>query len=243
MNFNSLQTRLVETLREMVQSGQATERGLAKKTGISQPHIHNVLKGLRYFSMEVSDQILSRLQISVEDLAPAGLETCPKQLQLIPMLYPELGPNCTHFPDVSATWFRVPYSVVTSTDQKYAARLGPDPGMPDSFRRGDVVVLDRDRAACACPRHGESYVVETGKSILVRAISIDPDNQMIHCSRENADSMPFQIGKLGDARIPEVLRARVLWLGRTLETALSPEPFTADWGDGVPPGSGAVQPS
>lgn len=229
MNFNSLQARLVETLREMVQSGQTTERGLARRTGISQPHIHNVLKGLRFFSMEVADQILSRLQISVEDLAAAGSESCSNQVQLIPMLYPELGPSCTHFPDVSATFFRVPNSVVISTDQKYAARIGPDPGMPEAFRRGDVVVLDRDAAACACPGHGEVYVVETGESLLVRVITIDPDTRVIHCAVDKADSTPFQIGKLGDSRLPEVLRARVLWLGRTLSPAIAPEPFNADW--------------
>ena len=242
MNFDSLQSRLVETLREMVQSGQATERGLARKTGISQPHIHNVLKGLRYFSMEISDQILSRLQLSVEDLAAMGPETSSAAVQLIPMLYPELGPACRQFPDVSAALFRVPFSVVTSIDQKFAARLGPDPHMPDFFRRGDVVVLDCDPVSCAYPRNGESYVVEAGESMLVRVISIDPDSMMIHCRRGNDDTTPFQIGKLGDSRIPDVLKARVLWLGRTLLPALGSDPSVPIRAHGIEPGQ-VVQPS
>jgi hypothetical protein len=37
-------------------------------TGISQPHIHNVLKGKKLFSLEVCDTILSELNFDLLDL-------------------------------------------------------------------------------------------------------------------------------------------------------------------------------
>lgn len=68
MTFLDLQQRLLEELRQRVRSGVATERGLARLTGISQPHLHNVLKGKRFLSMQKADEVLHRLQIDVLSL-------------------------------------------------------------------------------------------------------------------------------------------------------------------------------
>jgi hypothetical protein len=65
MTFQDLQQRLIEELRLRVRSGVTTERGLARLSGISQPHLHHVLKGKRTFSIEKSDEVLRRLQIDV----------------------------------------------------------------------------------------------------------------------------------------------------------------------------------
>jgi len=68
MDFQELRERFVDNLRERVRSGQLTERGLARVTGISQPHIHNVLKGKRLLSPEMSDAILRNLRMDLLDL-------------------------------------------------------------------------------------------------------------------------------------------------------------------------------
>jgi predicted transcriptional regulator len=68
INFQGLQTRLVVHLRHRVSSGEITERSLARVTGISQPHLHNVLKGKRFLSFEKSDQILQQLHLDLMDL-------------------------------------------------------------------------------------------------------------------------------------------------------------------------------
>jgi transcriptional regulator with XRE-family HTH domain len=68
MNFSELQRRFVTHLRERVRSGEVTERGLARVTGISQPHIHNALKGKRTLSARMADVILERLDVDLLDL-------------------------------------------------------------------------------------------------------------------------------------------------------------------------------
>jgi hypothetical protein len=65
MTFYDLQQCLLEELRQRVRSGAATERGLARLSGISQPHLHNVLKGKRILSVEKADVVLRRLQIDL----------------------------------------------------------------------------------------------------------------------------------------------------------------------------------
>ena len=68
MNFYDLHQRLTAELRERVRSGRSTERSLARQMGISQPHMHNVLKGEKSFSPEMADEILRRLGIDLLDL-------------------------------------------------------------------------------------------------------------------------------------------------------------------------------
>lgn len=74
LRFDQLHKRLITRLRDKVRSGEVTERGLARVTGISQPHIHNVLKGKKLFSSGMSDTILRGLNLDVLDLLePAEL--------------------------------------------------------------------------------------------------------------------------------------------------------------------------
>ena len=67
MNFREQRRRLIAHLHALIRSGDATERGLARLTGVSQPHMHNVLKGKRLLSVEMADQILAQLHLDLLD--------------------------------------------------------------------------------------------------------------------------------------------------------------------------------
>jgi plasmid maintenance system antidote protein VapI len=56
----------------LVRSGDATERGLARLTGVSQPHMHNVLKGKRLLSLEMADQVVDQLHLDLLDFIEPG---------------------------------------------------------------------------------------------------------------------------------------------------------------------------
>ena len=66
--FELLQHRLIANVHQRVQRGELTERGLARGTGISQPHLHNMLKGVRELSPAMADLLLRHLHITVLDL-------------------------------------------------------------------------------------------------------------------------------------------------------------------------------
>jgi antitoxin component HigA of HigAB toxin-antitoxin module len=72
VNFCEQQRRLIAHLRALVRSGDATERGLARLTGVSQPHMHNVLKGKRLLSLEMADQVLAQLHLDLLDFIEPG---------------------------------------------------------------------------------------------------------------------------------------------------------------------------
>lgn len=68
MTFLTLHTRLVGVLRTRIRNGELSERGLARMVGASQPHLHNVIKGIRTLSPEMGDRILAGLGMTVLDL-------------------------------------------------------------------------------------------------------------------------------------------------------------------------------
>lgn len=72
MNFRDLHGHLACYVSTRVHRGELTERGLARRVGISQPHLHNVLKGKRYFSLQSADLVLHELGLSIVDLIESG---------------------------------------------------------------------------------------------------------------------------------------------------------------------------
>jgi hypothetical protein len=68
MNFQDLHERLADHIAKKVRHGELTERGLARRAGISQPHLHNILKGKRFFSLQSADLVMYEMGLSVVDL-------------------------------------------------------------------------------------------------------------------------------------------------------------------------------
>lgn len=66
--FGVLQARLIQLVNTRIQNGDFTERGLARILGISQPQIHNVLKGARTLKPDLADRLLEKLSMDVTDL-------------------------------------------------------------------------------------------------------------------------------------------------------------------------------
>ena len=68
MGFGDLLDRLMDLLVRKIRNGELTERGLARRVGLSQSHIHNVLNGVRSLTLNTADRILAGLEISVLEL-------------------------------------------------------------------------------------------------------------------------------------------------------------------------------
>lgn len=67
-DFGDLQDRLARFVRGRISNGEFTERGLARVSGISQPQLHNFLKGTRRLSPEFADRLMRRFCIGILDL-------------------------------------------------------------------------------------------------------------------------------------------------------------------------------
>ena len=68
MAFGELSLGLLALLRRKVSNGEWTERSLALQAGISQPHVHQVLRGTRQISPILADRLMEVARVSVYDL-------------------------------------------------------------------------------------------------------------------------------------------------------------------------------
>ncbi len=67
-SFAELLGLVRDQVRAQVRNGQITERGLALRVGISQPYLHNVLKGARQMTPDLADRLMRELNLTVTDL-------------------------------------------------------------------------------------------------------------------------------------------------------------------------------
>ena len=68
ITFGVLQARLILFVNNRIKNGDFTERGLARILGISQPQLHNVLKGARKLNSDLADRLLGKFGVDVRDL-------------------------------------------------------------------------------------------------------------------------------------------------------------------------------
>ncbi|HTQ56250.1 MAG TPA: helix-turn-helix domain-containing protein [Bryobacteraceae bacterium] len=160
MDFVLLQKRLLAEIRARVRNGEMTERSLARATGMSQPHIHNVLKGTRSLSLGSSDRLLRRLGLDLADLLAGTRAPCePSQndCRLVPVLD---GPIGQGFPFPAAVGRHLyPFSAadVDTLPDPVAARLAPAAHSAPLFSGNAVILLDRS-ATAGRDSNGEEYV-------------------------------------------------------------------------------------
>lgn len=221
MFFEKLQERLLLLLRARVQGGEITERSLAKLTDISQPHIHNVLKGTRKFSPEIADSILRKLGLTILDLFDAGelvahlSKSSPHEDQRhgsVSMLNGDLGPG-KPLPALTRTAerFTVPQSQLKMVTDPVAARLAFDPQMRGTFEGGEVVLLDQSEMSRVFLEPQSLFVVLADRGALVRKLERGPDHlKLLGGGGEDTG----EIVDLRGRELHQVVLARVVWMNR-----------------------------
>ena len=70
LTFAILSERLRLFVATKIYNGEFTERGLAANLGISQPHLHNVLKKQRSLRPDFADRLLTYFGMGLLDLVP-----------------------------------------------------------------------------------------------------------------------------------------------------------------------------
>lgn len=223
-SFAALQNRLLEQLRGRIRNGELTERSLARHTGISQPHVHNVLKGVRTLSPELVDVILTSLKISVLDLLPRDeitgylTRTNPhrnSRLQPVPVLAGLLGlhqpiPRKGPTREVHA----VPYDLAAPAAEPLVASLAADPEMESLFSDRDLVLLDQSEIARESVQPEGYYVVRTPDGLCIRSVQRSGDALFLISEKNRTDSASWPKLDLAGRNILDTVLARVIWLNR-----------------------------
>jgi hypothetical protein len=199
--FELMHSRLVDYLRSRVKSGELTERGLARIAGISQPHLHNVLKGVRVLSTAKADAVVMNLRLCAldlvreDELAGSGRTPASTRQREVPLAAGCVGPGHP-FPDLQKTVGRMSFFAeeLEGIACPVAVRLAADPAAAAIFHAGDIVLLDVLQSRGEPLQPGYHAIEESEQGVLR------------WCENEPADP-------------GRVVRARAIWVGHYLQSA------------------------
>ncbi|MDQ6758687.1 MAG: helix-turn-helix domain-containing protein [Acidobacteriota bacterium] len=218
MNFGALQKRLVLKVREHIRNGEFTERGFARAVGISQVHIHNVLKGRRTLSINLNDLILKRLGLTIFDICtPAELYTHLAHSSVLtrpsfhlPFLKAQIGPGIPWSGEVDPQdRHPVPCFLAGAGSNLVLARLAQDGEMDDSLANSDIVLFD---LAPSQPSPDALYLVDRGQDTIIRRVR--PGAHKLYLAADANLDRPESWEALTPPFSPGVVRGRVRWLGK-----------------------------
>jgi hypothetical protein len=211
MDFALLQERLVALIRERVRSGEVTERGLATLAGVSQPHVHNVLKGARRLSTDMADHLLRRLRIDLLDLIEEETRlfrmSQAHAYRAVPCLGEPLGPG-RPFPAEGGDYYPLRPDLVDDLQRPLVARVGTDEELPLPLNEHDLILLDCGESVRLEPQPG-LYVVQIRGEALIRAARPSGDGAW--------EVMSTPRLSVREQAILEVMKAKVVWFSRRLE--------------------------
>ena len=222
MTFREAQHRLLAYVVDRIHNGELTERGLARLIGISQPHAHNVLKGIRNFSPEICDAILKYFKLSLLDLAPMGdleanLESRRriKAVPEVPFLDGFIGPG-NPWP-TGINWMRsypLPMPAWSSRTGLVMADLAQDPDMHQLLAAADVALLDTSAEARSESSPPGLFVIARAENAVIRYVR--PGARGFYLVADAAFNNPvrWEYLSISPGDFARLIRARVRWLGR-----------------------------
>lgn len=221
MTLEDAQHSLLAQVRDRIRNGELTERGFARLIGISQPHAHNVLKGVRKLSPQIFDSILKYFHLSLLDLVP--LEELQAYIERqtalrsaeVPYLDAPVGPG---MPWPAARnrrkRFPLPFASMAAPPELAVANLVRDPEMSVTLWDSDIALFDMSEARRADIAPQGLYAVERGGEAVLRYIR--PGAHAYYLVSDRTMSLPLEWERLPVTRreLVDQVRARVRWLGR-----------------------------
>jgi hypothetical protein len=229
LTLRDAQLKLLAYVRDRIHNGELTERGFARLIGISQPHAHNVLKGVRNLSPQIFDLILKSLHMSLLDLAAVeDLEANLIERKLHDMV-PEMG-----FLDAAIgpgrRWPRginsrerypLPFRARLTPEGVVAARWVQDLTMYETLKGFDIAVLDMSVKARSEISPQGLYVVERRGEAVFRYMRPGAHGWYLMTDRSKHFPAMWERVSMTNSKVPGLVKARVLWLGRERDRHLA----------------------
>lgn len=223
LRFATLERRLIEALRMKIANGEITERGLARRIGVSQPHIHNILKGLRSLTPGIADMVLEELGMNALDLvtvAELGAALTVRNQGDSPRRHVRFAEGCISpalpFPDLSGgeKWVEVVSGAfLRGLKRPVFVQIMPDAAVAAEFTGVEAGLLELDETERVRLLPTEWYVVRWGGVGYIRQIRKE-EGRLVLRGQETlwARSGPTEI-PLSEASVLQIVRARLVWTG------------------------------
>ncbi len=182
--------------------------------------MHNVPKNIRGLSTGSADRLMRALDVRVSDLLWRVSTESDADVRAIPDTakpHPVQGLMAV-LPFGNSRSYPVP-SVAEVKDliDPLAARLGPDLVLPKMLAMHDLVLLDQSPMVRAAPDPNSIWVVSEGSGLRVRYLRLGAARLCIANEATLEDPHKWHSIPLQGRNILDIVRARIVWLGRELE--------------------------
>jgi hypothetical protein len=221
MYLAEIHRALIETAHRRVRAGELTERGLARLCGISQPHLHNVLKHIRALSTDSADRLMRALNLSTEDILWAGSGGGGTCVRSVPLAQMRIGPGYDTALTATRGAMPFPAALVDGLIDPIAARLAPDLVLPRALAANDLVLLDQNRETRAAIDRAGPWVVAANGGLSVRYLRRGGTLLYIANEANLKEPARWQAIPLARENILDVVRARIVWFGRKIQEEAS----------------------
>jgi transcriptional regulator with XRE-family HTH domain len=230
ISISELLGRVIEMARQAVQAGEISERALARRAGLSQPHLHNALKGVRALSPAAADQLMRALDVAVPQLLWLGTDLAASEIRAVPLLQDRIGPGSEASLSVFRGYLPLPAPLVAPLEDPVAAYLAADLALPSEFRFGDLALHDRNAARRILPEPGSCWVVADNAGLRVRYVRRSGGTLELGTAPNAAGVRVWRTVSLHGRDILEIVRARIVWIGREMEAPPAGTPGPAGSG-------------
>jgi hypothetical protein len=183
---------------------------MARSTGVSQPHLHNILKGIRDLPPELADQLLILAGLNLYNLIgirqldggtatpPAHLGETEGSTSEIERIMAKLGAPVVNFPSY---------------------QLPDDSSMEPGVRGGDIAYYEPGTAERTTLDGKSLYLVRQNGQLCARYLRMGA-HRLYLVSQENLKvPAKWDYVSLADRHILEVVTGRIVWICRKMEKA------------------------
>ncbi len=196
--------------------------------GMSQPHMHNVLKGIRALSTSSADRLMNALGIRSADLlwglssggsmSNGSMSNKDGGIRAVPLVRNRIGPGTAGVLDAFRGNIPMPGSLLKNLIDPVAAHLAPDLVMPAALAANDLVLLDQNPAVRSAPAGSGVWVVAEGAGLRARYVRLAGARLLLGNEVTRSDPQQWLSVPLQGRNILEIVRAHIVWIGREMET-------------------------
>ncbi len=204
-----------------MRAGDFSERALAKRADLSQPHLHNALKGIRILSPEATDRLMHALDVTVPQVLWSSSVGNAAEIRAVPILRNRIGPGTVASFSIFSGYMPFPAGMLARLKEPLSAYLAPDLALPKEYRAGDLVLLDPAPALRIAIPQFSSCVVAENAGLRVRYVRRSDGALDVASDPDFSEPADRQSIPLHGRNILDIVRARIVWIGREVETPLA----------------------
>jgi hypothetical protein len=216
VDIEELYERLVEVARQRVRAGDVSERGLSRMCGISQPHMHNVLKSIRALSSASANRLMGALGVTVPGLVWHAQGGDDWSVSIVPMVRNRIGPGIDSDLAACSGCMPFPARIIEPLMDPVVAKIGADLVLPSMVAANDFILLDRNPELRSRPQGNSCWVVAEPSGLRIRYVKLDGTKVYLANQATVGNPSQWESISLRGRNITDIVKARIVWIWREI---------------------------